>query len=128
MKKIMLMVFLLTSMYAPFTLAEETSVSNEAINYVESKPYIKEVIAVHSDGQLLVAYKVRQWNRFRMKKIEEEMEKELKKKFPKYHVVSSNDWKIFLETSKLKEKVDKLSEKEIHKKIDELEKLSKEEA
>ncbi len=72
---------------------------------VNSFPEIYDVAVVKGKKDTLVAYKVKHLHRFRMKKIEKDLNKKLEKKFPKENFTVSSDYKIFLETVRLNERM-----------------------
>jgi hypothetical protein len=76
----------------------------------------------------LVAFKVHHLERFRMKKIEKQLTKELQKQFKDLSFTVSSDFKIFLEAVRLNEKVEKenLSKEKREKRLQEIIKLSRE--
>lgn len=76
----------------------------------------------------LVAFKVHHLERFRMKKIEKQLTKELQKQFKDLTFTVSSDFKIFLEAVRLNEKVEKenLSKEKKEKRLQEIIKLSRE--
>ncbi|MGG3855053.1 sporulation protein [Caldifermentibacillus hisashii] len=76
----------------------------------------------------LVAFKVHHLERFRMKKIEKQLTKELQKQFKDLSFTVSSDFKIFLESVRLNEKVEKenLSKEKKEKRLQEIIKLSRE--
>lgn len=76
----------------------------------------------------LVGFKVRHLERFRMKKIEKQLTEKLEKKFSELNFTVSSDYKIFLESVRLNEKIkkDHLSEEKREKRLQEIIKLSTE--
>lgn len=68
---------------------------------VASHKEIYDVAVVQKDKDILVAYKVKHMQRFRMKSIESKLDKELKKNFKSFNFTVSSDMKIFLETVEL---------------------------
>ncbi|AWI11889.1 sporulation protein [Caldifermentibacillus hisashii] len=76
----------------------------------------------------LVAFKVHHLERFRMKKIEKQLTKELQKQFKDLSFTVSSDFKIFLEAVRLNEKVERenLSKEKKEKRLQEIIKLSRE--
>ena len=56
---------------------------------------------VQKDKDILVAYKVKHMQRFRMKSIESKLKKDLQKNYKGYNFTVSSDMKIFLETVEL---------------------------
>jgi hypothetical protein len=106
----------------------DQSPSKKAEEITKKMEEVTEVVTVNTDKELLVAFKIKHLQRFRLKKIESNVNEKLKKAFPDHKVTASSDLKIFLETSKLKDKLkrEKLSKKEVTKKIEKITKLSKE--
>lgn len=86
---------------------------------VRSLPAIYDVAVINGKEEILVAYKVKHMQRFRMKKIEKELKERLEKKFPKENFVVSSDFKIFIETIELKDKMKdpKFKEKDAEKRL-----------
>ncbi|MBO0962593.1 YhcN/YlaJ family sporulation lipoprotein [Neobacillus sp. MM2021_6] len=78
---------------------------NEIKEVVSTFPELYDIAVVKGKGDTLVAYKVKHLHRFKMKKIEKGVTKKLKKKFPKEEFTVSSDYKIFLETVRLDEKM-----------------------
>lgn len=78
-------------------IGHEESVKNE----VMKNPQIYDVVIVKNGKEMLVAYKVKHLHRFKMKKIEQKLTKNLNKKFEGIHFVVSSDYKIFLEAVRL---------------------------
>ena len=70
-----------------------------------SIPSIYDVAVIKGKNDTLVAYKVKQMSRFRMKSIEKELKDKLKSKYPDETFTVSSDFKIFLETMRLWEKI-----------------------
>lgn len=89
---------------------------------------IYDVSVIEGKKEILVAYKVRHLARFKMKKIEKNLKKKLEKEYPNDHFVVSSDYKIFLESVRLKEdmKAGKVSKKEANKRFEKIIKLTKE--
>ncbi|MBE3570760.1 MAG: YhcN/YlaJ family sporulation lipoprotein [Bacillales bacterium] len=89
---------------------------------------IYDVSVVEGKKDILVAYKVKHLSRFKMKKIEKNLKETLEKQYPHDHFVVSSDYKIFLESVRLKEDLDagKISKKEANKRFKRIIKLSKE--
>lgn len=95
---------------------------------VSSFPEIYDVAVIQGKKDTLVAYKVKQLYRFRMKAIEGKINKLLEKKYPNERFSVSSDYKIFLEAVKLKEQMKKpgFSEKKAEKKLQSIIKLKDE--
>jgi Sporulation lipoprotein YhcN/YlaJ (Spore_YhcN_YlaJ) len=72
---------------------------------VQSVPAIYDVAVIKGKDEILVAYKVKHMERFRMKKIEGEINKRLEKKYPKENFIVSSDFKIFIEAIELKDRM-----------------------
>lgn len=87
-----------------------------------------DVAVIEGEKEILVSYKVKHSHRFHMKKIEKKMKKKLEKKFPDEDFIVSSDYKIFLETVRLKEKIDEnhISNKEAEKRFQEIIELKEE--
>ncbi|XXM73858.1 sporulation protein [Lysinibacillus sphaericus] len=92
------------------------------------KKELYDVAVIQSKEQTLVVYKVKHLQRFKMKKIEKDMEKLLEDKHPGEDFILSSDYKIFLETVRLKEKIQQktISKKEAEKEFKDIIKLQKE--
>ncbi|MDE3838245.1 sporulation protein [Bacillus methanolicus] len=76
-------------------------VKKDVMSYKE----IYDVAVVKGKEDILVVYKVKHLQRFRMKKIEKNINKLLEKKYPDEKFTVSSDYKIFLEAVQLKEKM-----------------------
>ena len=68
---------------------------------VASHKEIYDVAVVQKDKDILVGYKVKHMQRFRMKSIESNLKDDLQKNFKDYNFTVSSDMKIFLETVEL---------------------------
>jgi hypothetical protein len=92
------------------------------------KKELYDVAVIQSKEQTLVVYKVKHMQRFKMKKIERDMEKLLEDKHPGEDFILSSDYKIFLETVRLKEKIQRktISKKEAGKEFKDIIELQKE--
>ncbi len=84
-----------------------------------------DVSVVEGEKEFLVAYKVKHMQRFHMKKIEKTLTNYLESHFPDEKFTVSSDYKIFLETIRLKEKVENgtYTNKEAEKRFEEIVKL-----
>ncbi|MDQ0215643.1 hypothetical protein J2S13_002061 [Oikeobacillus pervagus] len=96
-------------------------VKKDVLNFNE----LYDVAVIEGKKDILVAYKVRHFERFKMKKIEKDLKKTLKKKYPDEKITVSSDYKIFLEVVRLKEDMSKgkVTEKEAKKRLEEILKL-----
>ncbi|MEH7746620.1 sporulation protein [Neobacillus drentensis] len=72
---------------------------------VSSFPELYDVAVVEGKKDTLVVYKVKHLYRFKMKKIEKDINKMLEQKYPAENFTISSDYKIFLETVRLDEKM-----------------------
>jgi len=70
---------------------------------VSEVPEIYDVAVVKGDKDTLVAYKVKHLHRFKMKKIESNVNKQLEEQYPKENFTVSSDYKVFLEAVRLNE-------------------------
>jgi PBP1b-binding outer membrane lipoprotein LpoB len=116
---------------APIELVDhpETESFGHAIKKeLAKKKELYDVAVIQSKKETLVVYKVKHLQRFKMKKIEKDMEKYLEGKYPGEDFILSSDYKIFLETVRLKEKMqDKsISKKEAEKDFKDIIELQKE--
>ncbi|MDX8345718.1 sporulation protein [Rossellomorea sp. YZS02] len=87
-----------------------------------------DVAVIQGKEETLVVYKVKHLHRFKMKKIEKKMDHYLEDKYPKEDFILSSDYKIFLETIRLKEKlkIGSISKKDAETRFQEIVKLQKE--
>ncbi|WP_282171841.1 YhcN/YlaJ family sporulation lipoprotein [Cytobacillus firmus] len=95
---------------------------------VEKMKELYDVAVVKSNGDTLVAYKVKHLQRFHMKKIEKKMTKMLEEKYPDENFIVSSDYKIFIEAVELQEKMKNpdFTDKKAKKKLDKIIKLKNE--
>ncbi|NHC40222.1 sporulation protein [Bacillus sp. MM2020_1] len=91
-------------------------------------PELYDVAVVKGKKDTLVVYKVKHLYRFRMKKIEKNINKMLEEKYPKENFTISSDYKIFLETVRLDEKMktSKFSDQRAEKRFKEIVNMTKE--
>ena len=82
---------------------EEFAFSEDVHKYVLSFDDIYDAAIIVGEKRVLVAYKVKHMKRFRMKKIEKDLQKKLEKKYPDRKFTVSSDYKIFLEAVELNE-------------------------
>jgi hypothetical protein len=96
---------------------------------VSSFPEIYDVAVVEGKKNTLVAYKVKHLKRMKMKKIEENINKLLEKKYPNENFTVSSDYKIFLEAVKLNEQIKsdkKFSKQKAEKQLQKIIEMTKE--
>ncbi|RFU69230.1 sporulation protein [Peribacillus saganii] len=84
---------------------EEFKFAEKLQKEVLKQPEIYDVAIIMGKKEVLVAYKVRHLQRFRMKKIEKNLTKKLEKQYPKEKFIVSSDYKIFIEAVDLNEKL-----------------------
>lgn len=82
---------------------EEFKFAEELHKYVLSFPDIYDAAIITGKKRVLVAYKVKHMKRFKMKKIEKELNKKLEEKYKDRNFTVSSDYKIFLEAVELNE-------------------------
>ncbi|WP_342600624.1 YhcN/YlaJ family sporulation lipoprotein [Psychrobacillus sp. FSL H8-0483] len=106
------------------------SVANQATENVSMEDEISDVMAVNTDKELLVAIKVKQFDRFQLKKVEKNIKSNLEKLYPNYKILVSADQKMYVELVKLQGKLQKntLSMKDLEKDIKKIKSLMKEQS
>ena len=106
----------------------DQSVANRAKEKMITKDEITDVRAVNTDKELLVAIKVENFNRFRLKTIEKTVKSDLEKIYPNYKVVVSSDKKMLWELEKIEQRLQKnnTNKKSLKKDLKKLENLIKE--
>ena len=94
---------------------------------VSALPELYDVAVVKGKKDTLVVYKVKHLYRFKMKKIEKDINKMLEEKYPDENFTISSDYKIFLETVRLDEKMksSKLTHQKAEKRFNEIVKMTK---
>ena len=100
---------------------ETAAKAEEEIKNIEE---VTDVVAVNDKKLLLLGFKVKQFDKFRTKQIEKKVKERLSKSFPDYEITASSDLKIFIETTKIKNKLADQSSKERTKKMEKVIKLS----
>ena len=104
------------------------SVANQAKEKIITKEEISDVKAVNTDKELLVAIKVNQFDRFRLKKIEKKVKSDLEKAYPDHKILVSTDSKMYLELDQIEQKLqkDKTNMKNLKKDLNTIKSLMKE--
>ena len=107
---------------------ESKSQVKEIEQDVSAFPELYDVAVVKGKKDTLVVYKVKHLYRFRIKKIEKNINNMLEEKYPKENFTISSDYKIFLETVRLDEKVktSKFSDQRAEKRFKEIVNMTKE--
>ncbi|MGG0413400.1 YhcN/YlaJ family sporulation lipoprotein [Peribacillus simplex] len=105
------------------------SVANQAKKKVIKEEDISDVKAVNTDKELLIAIKVENFERFRLKKIEKNVKSDLEKVYPDHKILVSTDSKMYLELDQLEQKIqkDKTNRGELEKSFNKIKSLMKEE-
>ena len=95
---------------------------------VESFDEIYDVAVIRGEKDTLIVYKVKHMQRFRMRDIEKKLNAMLEKRYPDESFVVSSDYKIFLEATKLGEKMDdpNFSKKKANEELNKIIKLKEE--
>ncbi|WP_018664525.1 hypothetical protein [Heyndrickxia acidiproducens] len=103
-------------------------ISGQLRNDVLHFDSIYDVAIIEGPQQTLIAYKVRHLHRFRMGKIEKDLTASLEKRYPRQKFIVSSDYKIFLETVRLQEDMEKhkVSKKQAIKRFKKIIQLKKE--
>ena len=106
----------------------DQSIANQAKEKMITKDEITDVMAVNTDKELLVAIKVENFNRFRLKTIEKTVKSDLEKIYPNHKVVVSSDKKMFWELEKIEQRLQKnnTNKKSLKKDLKKLKSLIKE--
>ncbi|KHD85177.1 YhcN/YlaJ family sporulation lipoprotein [Heyndrickxia ginsengihumi] len=125
------MALIKTTKPEPIKLTNKSSkkhISEELRSKILHFDSIYDVAMIEENNQILVAYKVRHLHRFKMDKIEKDLTSYLEKNYPDKKFIVSSDYKIFLETVRLQEKMEskKISDKQARKRFKEIVKLKKE--
>ncbi|MCJ7840343.1 YhcN/YlaJ family sporulation lipoprotein [Lederbergia sp. NSJ-179] len=120
-----------TTQPAPIELNDQEkdkSVAYQVREDVKKINEIYDVAVIEGKKKILVVYKVRHLQRFKMKKIEKNLQEKLKEKYPDKKFIVSSDYKIFLETIRLKEEMEKenITVDEAKKRFKKIIKLKKE--
>ncbi|MDQ0153925.1 YhcN/YlaJ family sporulation lipoprotein [Robertmurraya andreesenii] len=114
------------------TLNKHTREESDLIEAIETDiegfKELYDVAVVKGKKDILVAYKVKHLQRFRMKQIEKKVIKHLEDKYPNENFTVSSDYKIFLEAVELEKnmKNPNYSPKKAEDKLQEIIKLQKE--
>jgi hypothetical protein len=106
----------------------DQSVANQAKKKVITEEDISDVKAVNTDKELLIAIKVENFDRFRLKKIEKNVKSDLEKDYPDHKILVSTDSKMYLELDQLEQKIqkDNTNRKELEKDFNKIKSLMKE--
>lgn len=104
------------------------NIAKQAVDQVLKMNQVTDAVAVNSQKEIFLAYKIKHLARFHMERIEKDVKQELKKQFPDYNITVSSDLKLFLETTKLtkRTKNESMDHKQIKNGLKELKKLKNE--
>ncbi|RSK26513.1 hypothetical protein EJF36_06365 [Bacillus sp. HMF5848] len=106
----------------------QASPSDKAEQLVKSHEEVTKVVSYENDKHVLVAFRVKQFQKFFKKRIEKDIKKEIEEEFSDKDVLVSTDLKIFIEIERLNRLIEEedVDEKKIEKQIKKITKLSKE--
>lgn len=125
-----LYVFIKNQDIPPFSLVEDSNLSRLTTLQQELLSFenIYDVTMVEGKEELLIVYKVKHLNRFKMQAIEKEVKKIAEEQLnEEKEIVVSSDYKIYLETMRLHNQVKKqIDEQELLKKFNSIIHLQKE--
>lgn len=95
---------------------------------MKARKEIRDAVAVNTKNKLLLAYQVKQMDRFRMRQIEKDVKQQLELLFPDHDIIVSSDLKLFWKTDELRGKMQKddMDERKLDKQIEKLKKLREE--
>ncbi|GKU81821.1 YhcN/YlaJ family sporulation lipoprotein [Niallia sp. NCCP-28] len=117
----------------PIVIGDTSSGANQQVveeikKETSSTDGIYDVAVVKGAKDIIVAYKVEHMHRLKMKSIEKKLKDKLKDHFPEEKFTVSSDFKIFLETVRLYDRVEHnhYSEKEANKRVKQIIALKKE--
>ncbi len=97
---------------------------NEVLKFDE----VTNVVAVNTEDKILLGFKVKQFEKFRLEKVEKKVKDKLKETFPNHEITAESDLKVFIETERMKNKLTDESYKKdkLEKDMDKIIKLSRE--
>jgi hypothetical protein len=116
----------------PSPMVTQKNKSKDQVNEIEQEvssfPELYDVAVVKGRKNTLIVYKVKHLYRFKMKKIEKDLNKLLEKKYPDENFTTSSDYKIFLETVRLDERMKspEFTHQKAEKRFNEIVKMTKE--
>jgi hypothetical protein len=95
-------------------------IANEAKEKVLKREAISSARAVNTDKELLLAVKVDNFDRFRLKEIEKKVKSDLKEEYTDYKILVSTDSKMYMELEQLEQRLqeDKTKRKDLKKELD----------
>jgi hypothetical protein len=114
----------------PNPTVTEKNIGQNKVEKIEKKvssfDEIYDVAVIKGKKATLVVYKVKHMQRFKMKKIEKDLNKTLEEDYPKENFTVSSDYKIFLEGVRLIERKNNgsISDKQAEKRLNEILKMT----
>src|SRR5690625_3161935 len=102
--------------------------SNQAKDVLAKENDLTSIKAVNTDKKLIVSFEVDHFKRFQLENIRTKLEKKIKKNFSNLDVLVSTDQKIILELGNIEKDLqnNKITVKELNKKVNHLMSLAKE--
>lgn len=107
---------------------DHESIAYKVREEVKKIDEIYDVAVIEGKKEIIVVYKVRHLNRFRMNKIEKQLTDKLKSEYPDDSFLISSDYKIFLEAVRLQDDIQhkNMTNKQINKRFNKIMKLQDE--
>lgn len=87
----------------------DQAIANEAKQKTQTLGDFKEIEAVDLHGRLIVSIQLKQWDKWKRDSIEKQVKKRLKEEMKVDHLYVSSDYKIFMETKKLANQIERQS-------------------
>lgn len=107
----------------------DQSIATNAKEIVKQNEEVIQVEAINSIHALVIGFKVNYIDRFRLKKIRQQIEKEIRRAYPTIDTVVSTDKKILIELEKINKRVDEqsISTNDLQRRVREIVRLSRDE-
>lgn len=102
--------------------------ANQAKEFLSHYEEVKQVRAVNTDDDLVIAVDINHHDRFQLDHLQKELTKDVKKNFSGMTITFSTDRKILIELKRLEEDLQKqnMNVDEINERLEKIKKLSKE--
>ncbi|MEK5334257.1 YhcN/YlaJ family sporulation lipoprotein [Lysinibacillus sp. FSL W8-0992] len=97
----------------------------ELESLLKEEKFVEKTTVIQYDDKMLVAVQIKPIKKWNKTKLEKKLQKKFDEKYPNKEIFVSADYKIFYEANKIKK--DQLEDNKLSEKINELEKLAKEE-
>nr|WP_106783861.1 hypothetical protein [Lysinibacillus timonensis] len=107
-----------------FDVLDDAEKREEVREIIENKNEIYSGTAIFVDDKLLLAVQAKPWLDFQKEKIEEDLQKQLEKKYPDLNVLVSADFKLYWEANKI---VNEQDAQKVNAHVEKLTSLVKEE-